>query len=179
MEQCQTSWSRKNSVRQRAERFSQSKNLAETGAKWKMYFTFILKGPHSISLSFERWAIGPHLLLSDSSKTRTLFHRSLSGLPAAHTFFWMIPTVTTPTPKWRWFHRVRCRWSSWTGDKTSMGFGSSGLQKKVDLWLRIVTVLVLRVKGEAQRNGVETKKNSDKFSNCDSYVTCVHVRCFL
>jgi len=60
-----------------------------------------------------------------------------------------------------------------------MGFGSSGLQKKVDLWLRIVTVLVLRVKGEAQRNGVETKKNSDKFSNCDSYVTCVHVRCFL
>ena len=64
------------------------------------------EGPHSISLSFERWAVGPHLLLGDSSKARTLFHRSLSGLPAAHTFFWVIPT--TPAPKWRWFHRVRC-----------------------------------------------------------------------
>jgi len=59
-----------------------------------------------------------------------------------------------------------------------MGFGFSGLQKKVDLWLRNDTVLVLRVKGEVQRNGVETKKNSDKFSNCDSYVTSAHVRCF-
>jgi len=64
------------------------------------------EGPHSISLSYERWAVDPHLLLSDSSKARTLFHRSLSGLPAAHTFFWVIPT--TPAPKWRWFHRVRC-----------------------------------------------------------------------
>jgi len=65
------------------------------------------EGPHSISLSFEWWAVGPHLPLSDSSKARTLFHRSLSEpRPAAHTFFWVIPT--TPTPKWRWFHRVRC-----------------------------------------------------------------------
>jgi len=45
------------------------------------------EGPRFISLSFERWAVGPHLLLSDSSKARNFFHRSLSGLPAAHTFF--------------------------------------------------------------------------------------------
>jgi len=33
---------------------------------------------------------------------------------------------------------------------------------------------------EAQRNGVETKKNRDKSSNCDIYVTaCVDVRGFL
>jgi len=45
------------------------------------------------SLSPEaQWAAySPHLLLSDSSKASTLFHRSLSGLPAAHTFFWVIP----------------------------------------------------------------------------------------
>ena len=72
----------------------------------------------------------------------------------------------------------RSGWSSCTGDQSRMGFGFSGLQKKVDLWLRNDTVLVLRVKGEVQRNGVETKKNSDKFSNCDSYVTSAHVRCF-
>jgi len=118
MEQHQTSWSRKNSVRQLPELFSQSKNLAETGGKWKMYFTFISLStqwgptlyftvrPTLYFMSFERWAVGPHLLLSDSSKARTLFYRSLSGLPAAHTFFWVIPT--TPTPKWRWFHCVRC-----------------------------------------------------------------------
>ena len=102
MEQCQTSWSRKNSVKQRAERFSssQSKNLAETGGKWKMYFTLIslssqwglkahtlfhcllsggptpssewfLKGPHLIS-PFTQWAAcSPHFLLSDSYNTYT------------------------------------------------------------------------------------------------------------
>ena len=37
----------------------------------------------------------------------------LSGLPAAHTFFWVIPT--TPTPKWRWVHRVRCGTKCATG----------------------------------------------------------------
>jgi len=69
---------------------------------------WFLKGPRLIS-PFTQWAAcSPHLLLSDSSKARALFHRSLRGLPAAHTFFWVIPT--TPTPKWRWFHRVRCGW---------------------------------------------------------------------
>ena len=29
------------------------------------------EGPHSISLSFERWAVCPHLLLSESYNTHT------------------------------------------------------------------------------------------------------------
>jgi len=32
---------------------------------------------------------------------------------------------------------------------------------------------------EARRNGVGTEKNTDKSSNCDAYVTCDDVRCFL
>jgi len=101
MEQYQTSWSRKNSVRQRAERFSRSKNLAETGGSEKcispwfhcplsggrrptLYFTVFravgrptpssegsLKGPHLIS-PFTQWAAcSPHLLLSDSYNAYT------------------------------------------------------------------------------------------------------------
>jgi len=47
----------------------------------------------------------------------------------------------------------------------------------VDLWLRIVTVP--EVYGEARRNGVEMEKNRDKSDDCDNYVTCVDVRCFV
>jgi len=65
MEQYQTSWSRKNSVRQRAERFSQSKNLAETGGKWKMYFTLISLstqwGPKAHTLFAVFWEAGRRL----------------------------------------------------------------------------------------------------------------------
>jgi len=50
-------------------------------------------------------------------------------------------------------------------------------QEKVDLRLRIVTVP--EVWQEVWRNGVETEKNRNKCSNCDIYVTCVDVRCFL
>jgi len=43
---------------------------------------------HTVKVITVHWAAcSPHLLLSDSSKARTLFHRSVSGLPAAHTFF--------------------------------------------------------------------------------------------
>jgi len=65
-----------------------------TSIRW---WTIILEDPRLIqwrwSLSTEaQWAAcSPHLLLSDSSKAHTLFHRSLSGLPAAHTFFCVIP----------------------------------------------------------------------------------------
>ena len=51
------------------------------------------------------------------------------------------------------------------------------LGKKVDLRLRIVTVP--KVQEEARRNGAKTKKNGDKSSNYDIFVTCVDVRCFL
>ena len=90
------------------------------------------------SLSTEaQWAAcSPHLLLSDSSKARTLFHRSLSGLPAAHTFFfWVIPT--TPTPKWRWFHRVRCGESQESIKNQTRGFNNTiirSLLTKIDLF---------------------------------------------
>ena len=47
---------------------------------------------------------------------------------------------------------------------------------KVDLRLR--TVAVPEVLEEARRNGVQTKKNRNKSSICDNYVTCVDVRCF-
>jgi len=47
---------------------------------------------------------------------------------------------------------------------------------KVDLWLRKVTVP--EVLEEARRKGVQTKKNRNKSSICDNYVTCVDVRCF-
>jgi len=50
-------------------------------------------------------------------------------------------------------------------------------QKQVDFRLRIVTVP--GVQEEARTNGVETEKNKDKSSNCDIYVTCVDVCCFL
>jgi len=50
-------------------------------------------------------------------------------------------------------------------------------QEEMDLRLRIVTVL--EVWEEVRRKGVETEKNRDKSSNCDSYVTCVDVRFFL
>jgi len=43
-------------------------------------------------------------------------------------------------------------------------------------WLR--TVAVPEVLEEARRNGVQTKKNRNKSSICDNYVTCVDVRCF-
>jgi len=50
-------------------------------------------------------------------------------------------------------------------------------QEKVDLRLRIVTVP--EILWGARRNSVETEKNRDKSINCDIYVTCVDVRCFL
>jgi len=74
MEQYQTSWSRKNSVRQRAERFSQSKNLTETGGKWKMYFTLI-------SLSAQ-WGPKAHTLLF------------------VFTVFWAVGRRPTPSSEW-------------------------------------------------------------------------------
>jgi len=49
---------------------------------------------HTVKVITVHWgsvgwaACSPHLLSGDSS---TLFHRSLSGLPAAHPFFWVIP----------------------------------------------------------------------------------------
>ena len=49
--------------------------------------------------------------------------------------------------------------------------------KQVDLRLRIVSVPA--VHEEVRNNGVETEKNRDKSSNCDIYVTCDDVRCFL
>jgi len=49
-------------------------------------------------------------------------------------------------------------------------------QEKVDL--RLTTVTVPEVLEEARRNGVQTKKNRNKSSICDNYVTCVDVRCF-
>ena len=49
--------------------------------------------------------------------------------------------------------------------------------KQVDLRLRIVTVP--GVQEEVRKNGVETKKNRDKSSNCDVCVTCDDVRCLL
>ena len=47
----------------------------------------------------------------------------------------------------------------------------------MDLRLRIVNVP--EIYEEAQKNGVETEKNRDRSSNCNRYVTCVDVRCFL
>jgi len=99
MEQFQTSWSRKNSVRQQVEWFSHSKNLrvAETWGKWKMYFTLISLSTH--------WGLKAH----------TLFHCLLSSGPEAHTFVWVIPQRPTPyftvhsvgclqpTPSFEWF----------------------------------------------------------------------------
>jgi len=49
-------------------------------------------------------------------------------------------------------------------------------QEKVDL--RLTTVTVPEVLEEARRNGVQTKKNRNKSSICDNYVTCVDVSCF-
>jgi len=46
--------------------------------------------------TFTQWAACSWHLLSDSSKARTLFHRSLSEPAAAHTFFWVIPQRPTP-----------------------------------------------------------------------------------
>ena len=48
---------------------------------------------------------------------------------------------------------------------------------QVDLRLRILTVP--GVQEEVRRDGVETEKNRDKSSNCDVYVTCDDIRCFL
>jgi len=48
--------------------------------------------------------------------------------------------------------------------------------EKVDLRLRTVTVP--DVLEEARRNGVQTKKNRNKSSICNNYVTWVDVRCF-
>ena len=44
--------------------------------------------------------------------------------------------------------------------------------------LRLRTVTVPEVLKEARRHGVQTKKNTNKSSICDNYVTCVDVRCF-
>jgi len=49
-------------------------------------------------------------------------------------------------------------------------------QKQVDLRLRIVTVP--GAQEEAQRNGVQTETNKDKFSSCDVSVTCDDVHYF-
>ena len=49
--------------------------------------------------------------------------------------------------------------------------------KQVDLRLRIVSVPAIHE--EVRNNGVETENNRDKSSNCDIYVTCDDVRCFL
>jgi len=49
--------------------------------------------------------------------------------------------------------------------------------KQLDLRLRIVNVP--GVHEEMQRNSVEMEKNKDKASNCDVYITCVDVRCFV
>ena len=49
--------------------------------------------------------------------------------------------------------------------------------KQVDLRLSIVTVP--GGQEDVRKNGVETEKNRDKSSNCDVYVTCDDVRCFL
>ena len=56
-------------------------------------------------------------------------------------------------------------------DSTSTLTGNS------DLSLRIITAPEFYE--EAWRNGVEMEKNRKKSSNCDSYVTCVDVHCFL
>ena len=48
--------------------------------------------------------------------------------------------------------------------------------QKVDLRLRTVTVP--EVLEEARRNGVQTKKNRNKYSIRDNYFTRVDVRCF-
>ena len=47
----------------------------------------------------------------------------------------------------------------------------------IKLRFRIVTVP--GVQEEVRKNGEETEKNRDKSSNCDVYVTCDDVRCFL
>ena len=47
----------------------------------------LIQWSQSLSTEAQWAACSPHLLLSDSSKAHTLFHNSLSGLPAAHTFF--------------------------------------------------------------------------------------------
>jgi len=44
--------------------------------------------------------------------------------------------------------------------------------------LRLWTVTVPEVFEEARRNGVQTKKNRNKSSICDNYLTCVDVPCF-
>ena len=44
--------------------------------------------------------------------------------------------------------------------------------------LNAAETLVEEVWEEERRSGVETEKNRDKSNNCDSYVTCVDVRCF-
>ena len=66
--------------------------------------------------------------------------------------------------------------------KIKYGFDSSSKRLRlqliqVDLRLRILTVP--GVQEEVRRDGVETEKNRDKSSNCDVYVTCDDVRCFL
>ena len=44
--------------------------------------------------------------------------------------------------------------------------------------LRLRTVTVPEVLEDARRNGVQTKKNRNKSSIYDNYVTCVDIRCF-
>ena len=50
-------------------------------------------------------------------------------------------------------------------------------QKKMDL--RLTIVIMPEVYEEAQRKGMEAKKNRNKFRDCNSYVQCVDIRCFL
>jgi len=44
--------------------------------------------------------------------------------------------------------------------------------------LRLRTVTVPEVLEDARRNGVQTKKNTNKSSIYDNYVTCVDICCF-
>ena len=44
--------------------------------------------------------------------------------------------------------------------------------------LQLSTVTVPEGLEDAQRNGVQTKKNINKSGICDNYITCVDIRCF-
>ena len=80
--------------------------------------------PNGTTRPHSSYSEGDHcpLSLSEGPKARTFFSVkgrrpalystvSLSEGPQARTFFSVIPT--TPTRKWRWFHRVRCGWVGW------------------------------------------------------------------
>jgi len=74
-----------------------------------------------------------------------------------------------------WINMVcrRSGWSSSTGDWTQM--------RAENFWpsAQDPTVAVPEVQEEVRKNGVETEKNRDTFSNYDNHVTCVDLHCCL